>query len=167
MNFIRVLNSTVVLAVNADLEIARAGYFAPILDRFGTKTKASQQFDYKKYKALDPYDRCFDNAMETAIRYNLKYVEGIVLFKTEFGEFPLAHGWCIDGNEDVIDPTSHKNQGIVDCTYFGVPIKWSYSEWWKREVGYYGCLDGDRQRRVGVGMHYDHPDKWLDVVVTI
>lgn len=166
MNFIHVKNSTIVLAIDVELEINRSKLYWPLLVRWGSEYP-HEPFDYSKYQALDPMDRCFDNAIETAQKYNLLYVEGLMIFDTEYGELPVAHGWCVDVNGRVVDPTCHKYQGVVDVQYMGLPIKKAYAEWWKREIGYYGCLDGEQmalldpkqQRR---GIHVDDAYKWLD-----
>ena len=45
--------------------------------------------------------RCFNNSLELALRENeLRYVEGIA-----HAIIPIHHGWCTDGNGNVIEVT--------------------------------------------------------------
>ena len=163
---LRVENSNILMLVHVEMEKLRAEIYAPILSKYG-KIKQGGPFDYSKYEALDPYDRCFDNAMETATNYGLRYMEGLLLFTVEGGgTMCLAHGWCEDPQGQIVDATCAKNQNHPSIAYYGVPIKLSYSERWNDVVGYYGCLDGDQYGRP-IGVHHDPASEWLDVVQTV
>lgn len=161
MNHIQVKNSSVLLVVDAVLELSRADLYCALLMKFGQKKKATSPFPYGTIQALDLMDRCYDNAMETALHYDLRYLEGIMIFDTVQGLFPLAHGWCEDKNGMIVDSTCHKKQGVLDVEYFGIRIKKEYSVEWKQRVGYYGCLDGDRQGRE-IGVHFEDEKIWRD-----
>jgi hypothetical protein len=156
---IKVADSNIVLLLSPKLEVARAELYGHLLNKYGTYKRAGP-FDYSKYEELDPMERCFDNAMATAKKYCLTYVEGILIFKTEVGpEFPLAHGWCEDADGNIVDSTCAKNQDHPSVRYYGVPIKTSYSEEWYERVGYYGCLDGDYSGKA-IGVHYEPYETW-------
>ena len=158
--FFKVADSNIVLLIDPKLELARAELYWPLLTRHGALKRAAP-FDFYRYEARDPMGRCFDNAMVTAKKYGLTYVEGLILFKSGLGsEFPLAHGWCEDADGNIVDPTCSKNQDHPSIRYFGVPIQTEYSEGWHRQVGYYGCLDGDSYGR-DIGVHYEPPEAWL------
>lgn len=159
MNYLHVNDSSVVLAVDAWLEISRYKLFSPLLRVHGRFMKHGK-FDSEKYQALDPMDRCFDNAFITAKKYGLKYCEGVMFFQTEIGMFPLAHGWCLDASGRVVDPTCSKYQGVLNVQYLGLPIKMEYVEEWYLRVGYHGCLDGDKHGRP-IGVHHEDPEYWL------
>lgn len=161
MNYVHVENSSIVLLVDIELELRRAELFKTLLNRYADwKSPAANVFDYARYQALDPFTRCFDNAMQTAKKYGLRYYEGLLLFDTDRGKFPFAHGWCMDAYRNIVDSTLHKHQGVVPFEYWGLPIKIRYSEVWKKKVGYYGCLDGDKDGRK-IGVHCDDVGKWL------
>lgn len=161
MDYIHVKDTTIVLAVDARLEHARYQHCMVTLREFGTVKHEVAPFPYGQYVALDPMDRCYDNAMETVDRHGLKYVEGVLVYNTDRGPFPLSHGWCETQEGQIIDPTCHKQQGRVKVIYCGVPIRSAYSKEWYRRTGYYGCLDGDKEGRPW-GPCYEHPKDWLD-----
>ena len=77
---------------------------------------------------------CFGNALHTAIDGEFGYVEGVVFVHG----VPLDHAWCIDGDGNVIDPTTTGN-GIVG--YYGVPLKTDYVRRAVLMNGVYGVLD--------------------------
>jgi len=164
MNYVRVKNSNTLLCVDLELEAKRAKLYWPILVRHG-KVYPHTKFDYHKYKALDPMDRCFDNAIQTAEEYGLTYVERLLIFNTEEGEVMLAHGWCADKDGAVVDPTCHSYQGKLEITYVGVPLDKGYVRDFKKVNGYYGCLDGDKNAgfedyRQMVGLYVDPVSEW-------
>lgn len=62
---------------------------------------------------------CFENAYRLSISdNNLRYVEGYARIDISL---PLLHGWCIDENDKVVDPTWE--DGIW---YFGVVFELNY-----------------------------------------
>ena len=80
---------------------------------------------------------CFGNATHLATESpRLTYVEGVV----SIHGVPLAHAWCVDANDIVVDPTIDNNNGRVRG-YYGVPFLTDYV---RRAVllnNYYGLLD--------------------------
>jgi len=59
---------------------------------------------------------CFDNAFKLASRRkNLRYCEGIAA-----GIIPMHHAWCVDEDNNVIDPTWASTETNVGDAYFGV-----------------------------------------------
>jgi hypothetical protein len=63
---------------------------------------------------------CFDNAYRLARRHpnQFRYVEGLAL-----GVIPVHHAWCLNPNDEVVDPTwAHRACGSVGTEYFGVVI---------------------------------------------
>lgn len=164
---IKVHRADLILRVDLDLESARSRLYAQLLIKHGTN-KTAGQFQYNRYQALSPQDRCFDNAMGTALRYDLRYMEGLMILTcdSEFGgqeRHPLAHGWCEDRQGNIVDPTCHKYQDHPSVRYIGLAIQKRYSENWKTRVGYYGCLDGDKDG-YHIGVHFESPALWLDTV---
>lgn len=163
---LRLHGTDTVLAVDADLERRRFELFMPLIDRHGGELTYPVPFDHLRYKALSPTDRCFDNAMETALRHDLRYFEGVVMCHLACpfeGSclFPLAHGWCVDRYGRIVDPTLSRLQDNPAISYLGVAINKGYSVDWKRRVGYYGCLDGDKEGKA-IGVHHEDPALWLD-----
>jgi hypothetical protein len=77
---------------------------------------------------------CFGNALHVAIDGDFTYVEGKVFVHG----CPLDHAWCIDGDGNVIDPTT-EGKGING--YFGVPLKTDYVKKAVLKNGVYGVLD--------------------------
>jgi hypothetical protein len=157
---IEVPNSEMVLMIDLEEEKARREMYLPVLEKYGKKKRAGA-FDYRKYRPLNPMDRCFDNAMETANRHGLKYVEGLCLFDLGDGtQVSVAHGWCETEDGQIVDATSHKTQNHPAVSYHGVAIKTLYSEVWRMVTGYYGCLDGT-PKDAPIGPRYDDPEAWL------
>lgn len=162
MTDILVKGANTILRVDEGLEWARYRRYLPLLRAYGHVALPTEPFNYRKYVALDAMDRCYDNAMQSAVQHGLRYVEGAVIYEVEGGGiFPLAHGWCEDGEGQIVDTTLHKQQGYVTCIYQGVRIHKEYSQKWKERVGYYGCLDGHRNG-YAVGPHYEDPELWVD-----
>ena len=75
---------------------------------------------------------CFMNAQRLAEGKGYRYVEGYAA-----GIIPMLHGWVVDENGTVIDPTWKDH----DAVYFGVVIPIEYV--WKANVlrKAYGVLD--------------------------
>lgn len=164
-DYIEVADSMIVLQVDAELELARAKKSWPLVTLYGWRARA-KEFPYGKYPPFGMEVRCYDAAFQVAVEFGLTYVEGFACFRTEtlsgkIELFPLSHGWCMDGKGNIIDPTMHKNQHHPSVIYFGVPIQKSYAAEWHDRVGYYGCLDGDREGKK-IGVHHERPQYWLD-----
>lgn len=68
---------------------------------------------------------CFANAFELVLgEHDLTYVEGYAL-RPQLG-LPMMHGWCIDGDDRVIDPTWDEPD---TCVYIGIPFtRWDMVE---------------------------------------
>ena len=62
---------------------------------------------------------CFKNAYQLSFTKNLTYCEGYAVSKIL--NFPVEHAWCIDNDNNVIDPTW--NDGIE---YFGIPFSMEF-----------------------------------------
>lgn len=61
---------------------------------------------------------CFENAYKLATRRReLRYVEGIAI-----GIIPIHHAWCVDADDNVIDPTWASTSTDVGSAYFGTPF---------------------------------------------
>jgi hypothetical protein len=79
---------------------------------------------------------CYHNASVLAKRRrNLRYAEGMV-YRT--GLIPLHHGWCLDEQGKVVDPT------LVDpemCEYFGIIVPMEQVKAWYIKHKFYGVLD--------------------------
>ena len=79
---------------------------------------------------------CFSNATHLSIRTGLIYVEGFMVRRGI--PFPIHHGWCVDDDNTVIDPT------ITDpeqCEYYGIPINSEFLHDQMHKSGMYGVLD--------------------------
>lgn len=168
MQPIRIVNSDMALLIDVSLELARSRLFMPLILRHGRGREPNIcPFPYGRYQAMNPMDRCFDNAIQTANRYGLTYVEGLVICLADTIDpptpkmVPMAHGWCIDGHGYLVDPTLHKNQDHPSLMYLGVPIRKDYAMSWYQRVGYFGCMDGDKDGRP-IGVHFEDPSLWLD-----
>lgn len=118
-------------------------------------------FNYTKYEAKSMEDRCYDAAVETAKRYGLYYVEGVVVISdVGLNQTPYAHGWCMDRRGLIVDPVLHQHQHKWQFNYVGVPFKLDYVEEQYRRSGYYGLLDG-RHDGAEEGVYFDPPARWL------
>lgn len=62
---------------------------------------------------------CFHNAYILAYsrRTQLRYVEGYAL-----GIIPAHHGWCVDDEDRVVDPTWASTETMLGTAYFGTVI---------------------------------------------
>jgi len=65
--------------------------------------------------------QCFSNSLQLTVVDRLRYVEGFAVLATV--NLPVHHGWCLDGDGRVVDPT----WGTRGVTYFGVPFKHAYA----------------------------------------
>lgn len=108
-----------------------------------------------------PGERCYDAAMQLASIAGLIYCEGVVVFSTPNGLFPLGHAWCCDHRGNIIDPTMPQVQNDARATYLGVPIRKEYSLAWKSHTGYFGVLDGYPDGTMSPILT-DHPNMWRD-----
>lgn len=63
--------------------------------------------------------QCFNNALLMACWYpNLRYCEGLA-----HGVLPVHHAWCLDENDEVVDPTwKLKDRELSEIGYYGVVI---------------------------------------------
>lgn len=160
---IYVEGTAMVLMVDPRLELLRAKKALPLLTAYG-RTKQGQEFPYLEYAHATAFTRCYDAAMRMAKRYGLVYVEGLALFRVENKEypnpFPVSHAWCETREGVIIDPTLHKNQHSRSILYMGVPLRREYTDTWYEKVGYYGCLDGDKEGKIA-GVYEDSPNEWL------
>lgn len=151
------LNIPILIPVKKERE--RAVLFKKILDKHGTRKRAIK-FDLYRYAHGHWLNQCFDTAIEMAMAYDLKYVEGLLILELEGGGFvELPQGWCETWDGEIQDPTCYKIQGHSSVSYYGVAIKLSYCQWWHKTVGYFGCLDGDVNGGE-IGIHYDNPAVW-------
>lgn len=79
---------------------------------------------------------CFENAMLYAKQNpGVRYCEG---YATSHDQMAIAHGWCVDDTNAVIDPTW---PDVVGRKYFGVVVE--TDEAWAAMVssGYFGLLE--------------------------
>ncbi len=159
---VQVPGSTLVLFLDLQQERIRAIKYDPLLTRYGF-TGPAEKFP-STIQALDPLGRCFDNAMETAERYGLVYMEGLLKVRMHGYTQPVAHGWCMSRQGTIIDPTMGELQNSRHLVYCGIPIKASYSHAWKQKMGYFGCLDGAPDGSPS-GVYVDSPAKWLDSII--
>lgn len=79
---------------------------------------------------------CYNNSVEVSVQYDLTYVEGIAYRP---GLIPVEHAWCVDADDNVIDPTWSK----PGSAYIGVPM--DTEAVWARvvEQKYYGIFASD------------------------
>lgn len=156
---VKIKDSPIVVLVDSALEGQRSRLYAPILKRLGT-VKHATSFP-KKYEPMDPWGRCFDNAMRTACRYGLRYMEGLLLYEIEGGgSGSMAHGWCEDSTGQIVDPTLSRWQDHPSISFHGVCIQIEYSLSWLERVGYFGCLDGDVNDRA-IGPNFEPESEWF------
>jgi hypothetical protein len=160
--FIHIPGTRILLHIDTQTEITRARLFTPLLKKYG------KGFPHRpfagEYRTMDPKGRCFDQAMELAKETGLAYVEGFLVFHTQVGMVGIGHGWCVDHNNLVVDPTSWMYTGNPIVDYVGIPIKVEYSDKWKELTGYYGCMDGlydGKNVYTDVGIYKDPPEEWL------
>lgn len=142
------------------LESIRYQHALPILLAYGKKYKA-RPYVYPLH--AEPKDRCYDKAYEFAMRDrdNLFYCEGFLCYKGH--EKVLAHGWCMTKTGRIVDPTLYAHQHLDVLTYYGVPLNLDYVTRWHEQHGYVGLLDGHMDG-LPIGVHYDSPDEWLELV---
>lgn len=89
-----------------------------------------------------PAKQCFYNAytMASANPRRYTYVEGYAVARF----LPVLHGWVVDSNGHVIDPTWCVENGIEtagSAEYYGIPIKPSYMFRHILKTGYAGLFD--------------------------
>jgi hypothetical protein len=161
-DYILIPGTKAILHIDIEVEVTRWGLLLPILREHG---RMFAHGPYKgEYKTLDPNGRCFDQAMMCARKMGLTYVEGFMVFQHPKGPLPIGHGWCVDKEGVVVDPTCWKYTGNSIVSYAGVPIKLEYSEAWKKMTGYYGCIDGyfdGETVNTDIGIYKDPPAQWL------
>lgn len=82
--------------------------------------------------------QCFMNAAHLALdNPDMTYVEG----KVHCHGIGLDHGWCVDADGIVVDPTIRDGHDGHISDYFGVPFKTNYLRKALLWNGYYGLLD--------------------------
>lgn len=89
--------------------------------------------------------KCFANAYRLSVNGSgLTYVEGYATCEGSFG-IPILHGWCVDRDGNVVDPTwDHPERNV----YLGIPLK---DEFCCRELlanrvfGILACLSSARK----------------------
>jgi hypothetical protein len=76
-----------------------------------------------EYKPM-PLGLCFQNAQRLAKRRGLRYCEGMATARLCSGSlFPCEHGWCLDAEGQVIDPTwASVDHGQQPAAYLGIEI---------------------------------------------
>jgi hypothetical protein len=163
--YVLIPGTKTLLHIDIDVERKRVELFTPVLRQFG------RVFDHRpyrgEYRTMDPVGRCFDQAMRHAKKYGLTYVEGFMVFEGEGIRTPIGHGWCIDREGIVVDPTSWRYTGSPRVAYAGVPIRIDYHDKWKAYTGYYGVMDGYFDGRVvhtNVGIYADPVEDWLQSI---
>lgn len=88
----------------------------------------------KNVRPMKPKE-CFSNAQRLVFRKtSLVYVEGYALRP---GLFPIHHGWAVDSEGNVVDPTWREPE---TCRYFGVPFKRRYCAERMVTLGWIGSL---------------------------
>lgn len=152
------ITDKLVLLVDLEHEAYRANLMRPLLLAHGYIMKAIPFDD--RYPRLDPYDRCYDNAVQVAKTCGLVYCEGLLLMQTRKGLMGIAHGWCCDQKGVVIDPTCHSYQHIPEVRHYGIKFNQAYVDWWYKETGYHGLLDGHVDG-LPIGVYHDDPGKYL------
>lgn len=95
-----------------------------------------------------PYGECFENATSLAIERGWLYAEGIALHK---GLIPMTHGWCLDKNVTVVDPTWNHPE---DNEYFGIALTVEEVVREQFQWGYHGILDSPN------GPNLDFMKRW-------
>ena len=58
---------------------------------------------------------CFDNAYKLAVRAGLRYCEGYAA-----GLLPVEHAWCVDADDQVVDPTWTGDR--LGAVYLGIVV---------------------------------------------
>lgn len=148
-----------VLYINLDLEHERYARMKDILFEHGQVYRNNSFADYR-YPKL-PEERCYDAAVKFSKWYGLRYVEGVVLIEVGGEIYPYAHGWCVDSDDKVVDPTLWKHQHKRQLHYYGIPIKMAYVDEQYKQTGFYGLLDG-RPDGAPEGIYNTPVDWWLD-----
>lgn len=153
------ITPTLLLYTDQYVESLRYRNALPLLLQHGRRYKASP-YVYPVHGALT--DRCYDKAFEFAMRDDsLLYCEGFLCYKET--EKVLAHGWCMTKTGRIVDPTLYAHQHLEVLTYYGVPLNLDYVTRWHEQHGYVGLLDGHMDG-LPIGVHYDSPDEWLELV---
>lgn len=157
-SYLKVPGTNIILHIDVAVEKRRALEFMPLLRSHG-ESFVHRKYD-GSYPVVDPINRCFDAAMDMALKDpTLTYVEGLLVLLTESGVATIGHGWCVRQDGVVVDPTSSKHTGNPTFRYLGVRIKTEYSVAWKKRAGYFGCLDGYPDGRMG-DIYLDAPAAW-------
>lgn len=152
------------MQIDLGYEQRRIAPILPFLEQHGVKF-ISGPFDYQ-YPAVGE-GRCFDVAAEVAGAFGLHYCEGVVHAPTMDGHIVMMlHGWCCTDDGRVIDPVAYKCQELPGVRYFGVPIKLSYAEEFRKEHGFFGLLDGHSSLGPTVGVYVDSPSVWMPPLQT-
>jgi len=120
-------------------------HFEMLRATFGPHTFNDFMLEYGREYAVGPDTfkgprgepkNCFGNATHLAAKNpTLTYVEGVV---ASHG-IPIAHAWCVDANDIVVDPTIVNGKKMSG--YYGVPFLTDYVRRATLLNGYYGLLD--------------------------
>jgi hypothetical protein len=95
---------------------------------------------YSEGTILDEYGEmgyCYKNAALRSLRTREHYCEGWAVTKEL--PIPLQHAWCVDENDEVMDPTWHNQPAI----YIGVKLELEYVTKHLLKTGYYGIFEND------------------------
>lgn len=161
--YVQVPDTDVILHIDIECEKTRVELFTPLLFKHGRVYKHSQHGG--RYPIAGPQYRCFDKAIEWAKKYNLTYVEGFMVFKHPTKrDLCMGHAWCVDAQDQVVDPTAFAHCGRPNLFYVGIPIRTEYADKWKDMTDYYGCMDGYFDGTTAhrhVGIYADDPSVWV------
>ena len=120
-----------------------------ILERFislnGKEYKAAQFQGLRKQPK-----HCFQNALELSLSQpGLRYVEGMA-----HRIATVHHAWCVDADDNVVDPTWAKPE---DALYCGIAFEPKEAACICYKNGYYGLFDG-REGKAFILMRKLDPD---------
>lgn len=150
----------VVMLVCPEFELRRFIFMQPFLAEHALMFQP-EEFPYSTYPSFDVGGRCYDQAMDLAVRHNLIYVEGVILGNVGDRPFPMPHAWCTTTSGQLIDPTAHKVQGNKGLQYIGVPFRTDYAMLWHAKYGWHGMLDGHPTLGDSVGVYVDPKEMWF------
>jgi hypothetical protein len=88
---------------------------------------------------------CFTNASVLATMTGVVYVEGFVMRASL--PIPIHHGWCIDDDGTVLDPTIDRPE---ECEYYGIPINQDFLFEQLEQTSMYGLLDNHKTTAIYV-----------------
>lgn len=147
------------LCLNLSLELERLKRAKPLVTEHGIvfmnrrPTPSSYQLGIEF--------RCYDAALTLAMEFeHLTYCEGFVVL--DLGQMvSMAHGWCVDPEGNIVDPTFFRHQMTNRLLYWGIPFKTNYVKEQAADCGYVGLLDG-RLDGKPTGVYFDAPKLWKE-----